>query len=253
MAALDRIRRMANSSSIPPHQPPPSEALDHLAHLRKMSATAGVALGEYQAVNVLAIASLVLGVASWMSMLHPLLYLLPAGAVLLGLTAIAQIRRSNRTQSGTVLAVLGLLLALALGGWALASNLSAATRVERHRDEIQQMITGFGAALSGGDYSAAYELTSSNFQREISLDRFSTELSAESARLGGFRGASTNDLARVTRDSNGVTTAEAILTVPIGYPEPLRQEVNLVRQEDGWRIQEFQAWFPRAGRPRRVR
>ena len=245
--------RMSNPSDTKPRQPPTGEALDHLAHLRKMTATAGVALGEYRAVNVLAVTSLVLGVASWMSLLHPLLFLLPIGGVCLALIAVMQIRRSNGTQSGRALAAIGLLLALGLGGWALASNLASHSSAERHRDEIRTMLNGFGTALAAADYETAYTFTSANFRREIDLDRFRSEMSLEVERLGGIRGTSTNELARVTQDAAGVATAEAILLVDVGFAEPLRQEINLVHEEGGWRIQEFQVWFPRAGRPRRPR
>lgn len=244
---------MSNSTETTPQQPAPGEALDHLAHLRKMSATAGVALGEYRAVNVLAVTALVLGVASWMSLLHPLLYLLPVCAIAIGAIALLQIRRSNGTQSGAVLAGLGALLALALGGWALASNLSGHYQVERHRGEISQMIDEFGAELAQSDFDAAYHFTSVNFRREITPEQFRNDMSLESQRLGGIRRASTNELARITKDASGNTSAQAMMMIEIGYPEPLRQQVTLVKEEDGWRIQEFEAWFPRAGRPRPTR
>src|SRR5688572_4627060 len=101
-------------SASPPAPPPaaaPGKAAG-LARLRKMSTTAGVGLGEYRAVNGLAVASLVLGVASWMSWLHPLLFLLPVLALVLGVIAMVQIRGSEGTQSGIVLAGLGILLGL---------------------------------------------------------------------------------------------------------------------------------------------
>lgn len=233
-----------------PHAPSPQGSTQGLARLHKMSTTAGVALGEYSAVNALAVTSLVLGVASWMVWLHPLLYLAPMGAIALGLVAILQIRRSNGTQSGTGLAGLGILLAIALGGWALAGDLRQRKRTAADRTEISVMLEQFGSALAAGDYDAAYQFTSENFRREIDAETFRNGMAAESSRLGGIRGATSNQLARVMEDDAGNATAEAMLVVELPGPDPLRQQVSLVREEQGWRILEFEAWFPRQGRRR---
>ena len=223
---------MTNPTETAPQEAPPGAALEHLAHLRKMSATAGVALGDYRSISAAAVTALVLGVASWMSLLHPILYLVPVGAVGLGIVALLQIRRSSGTQVGAALAGLGVVLGLALGGWGLVSDLGARSRVERHRSEISRMITDFGTALSTEDYEAAYQFTSENFRAEVPIDRFRQEMGLEAERLGGIKSAATNDLARVTQDATGLATAQAMMVVEIGFPEPLRQQVNLIHEEN---------------------
>lgn len=242
---------MTQTTDPPSEHEPEGQGLAHLARLHKMSATAGVALGEYRAVNSLAVAALVLGLASWMSWLHPLLYLLPVAALALGLGALWQIRRSQGTQGGTALAGAGVLLAVALGGWALAAEVRQRQRLADYRQEIVQMLEEFGAALAASDYDAAYQCMSSNFRSEVNLARFRASMSSESDRLGGIRGASGNQLARVSEDASGLATADALMAVQINHPEPLRQVVKLVREPEGWRILEFERWFPRDPRGRR--
>lgn len=236
---------MTQTTQPPTQTPPPGKPAQGLAGLHKMSATAGVALGEYRSINVPAVASLVMGVASWMSLIHPLLYVLPAGAVALGLIGMYQVARSNGTQGGAVLAGLGIVLGLALGGWALAADITRSNRIGGHREEIARTIGQFGDRLAAADYDAAYGFLSNNLRREISLESFRNEMMAEAARLGGFRGAATNQLARVTEDADGTITAEAMIVVQTPGPEPLRQGLRLVREVEGWRIADFESWFAR--------
>jgi hypothetical protein len=209
-----------------------------------MSTTAGVGLGEYRSVNGLAVTSLVLGIASWMSRLHPLLYLVPVLGLALGLLALVQIRRSSGTQGGTALAGVGIVLSIALGGWALAGELAEHRRISGYRSEIRDLAEEFGAALAASSYDRAYGLTDVNFQREVTPERFAAVLANEHSRLNGLTGASSNNLARITVVEQGPPTAEAVLLVETGLGEPLRQTVRLVRREEGWRFTEFPAWFP---------
>jgi hypothetical protein len=238
------------SQSTPPASPTSApENAAGLARLHKMSTTAGVGLGEYRAVNGLAVTSLVLGIASWMSWLHPMLFLLPVVGVVMGVLAIVQIRRSSGTQSGIGLAGTGIVLSMLLGGWAFTVSAGERHRVIEHRREIDAVAVEFGEALAAADYARAYRLTDTNFQREISLERFVSVFSSESGRLGGFHGAASNSLARVVVPEEGPPTAEARLIIQIGLPDPFSQTVRLVRREEGWRFTEFEAWFPRQGAP----
>ncbi len=216
-----------------------------LAGLRKMSTTAGVGLGEYRAVNGFAVTSLVLGVASWMSWLHPLLYILPAAAMAFGVVSFLQIRRSNGTQGGLMLAVAGIVLAVVLGGWSLVNDLRHRAEIRQYRGEIATFMRDFGEVLSREDYDAAYAMTHPNFQSEVDLDRFRNTMTRHQASAGGVQGASSNALAQFTFPASGPPTAEAMLIVEMGRGEPLRQPVRLVRTPEGWRLLEFGVWFPR--------
>ncbi len=208
-----------------------------------MSTTAGVGLGEYRAVNGLAVTALVLGIASWMSWLHPMLFLLPLLGVMFGVLAIVQVRRSNGTQSGGGLATAGMILSLGLGGWAMLALMGERAELRNNRAEIAELAEGFGIALAAGNFDAAYDLTDVNFQRRVTREAFRTVLTGEQARLRGIRGAGTNNRARITTLPDSPATAEAVLDVETGLGQPLRQNVGLIRREEGWRFTELPAWF----------
>lgn len=238
---------------------PASEPRDRtgLAGLRKMSTTAGVGLQDYQAVNALAVASLVCGVAAWMSWLHPLLYAVPVLAVLLGLAGLWQIRRSHGTQGGTVLALTGVLLGALIGGWSLAADLREQRAEQVYRGEIQQTIEAFGEALADEQYEQAYALMSDGFQEEFTLDEFRSQMAVlptlrdTSGRLlmGSPTRAYSNEMAAIDVDpATGRVTAQALFVVEFERSDPVRQIVRMVRTDEGWRIQEFSSWFPRKGR-----
>jgi hypothetical protein len=143
------------------------------------------------------------------------------------------------------LAATGILLCLVLGGWAFAQRLRERQLVDQYRSEIAAVAAEFGDALVAGDYGRAYQLTDVNFQRQVPPDDFVSVFVNEQSRLGGLRGATSNNLARITFFEDGPPTAEAVLIVESGRSEPLRQTVRLVRREEGWRFFEFPAWFQR--------
>jgi hypothetical protein len=77
-------------------------------------------LEAYHPVNRVAIASLVTGLASAAALLNPLLWGLPAVAVVLALFALFQIRKSNGEQRGAVLAKVGFGVAMFFASWSLS-------------------------------------------------------------------------------------------------------------------------------------
>src|SRR3954454_3634686 len=83
---------------------------DPLSHLHKMSITAGLGSGEYIAVNGAAVAAVLLGLASALALMNELLLIIPFTGIIVAIVALRQIRRSNRTQTGVGLVVLGLVL-----------------------------------------------------------------------------------------------------------------------------------------------
>src|SRR4051812_2754029 len=87
--------------------------------LYKMSRTAGVGLQDYAAINVFAVVGLLLAVASVLTLIFPdvdALLVIPIGAIVLCIIAFVQIRGSNGTQTGTFLAIAGILIGGALAG-----------------------------------------------------------------------------------------------------------------------------------------
>src|SRR5438552_7332043 len=96
---------------------------DPLAHLHKMSTTAGLGTTEYVAINPLAVATIFLGLASALALLDNTLLAIPVLALIGAIASLRQIIRSGGTQSGRGLAILGLLLALGFSGVVMARSI----------------------------------------------------------------------------------------------------------------------------------
>src|SRR5215212_974195 len=95
----------------------PYDRSDPLASLHKMSTTAGLGSTDYVEVNGTAIAALVLGLISAVTLFNePLLLVVPAAGIVTAIFAFRQIARSNGTQTGSALAVGAILLSLGFGG-----------------------------------------------------------------------------------------------------------------------------------------
>src|SRR4051794_22135980 len=73
---------------------------DPLASLHKMSTTAGITSQEYVAINIPSIIALVLGLASIVAVVVPILLVVPLAAIVTAVASLRQIRDSNGTQSG---------------------------------------------------------------------------------------------------------------------------------------------------------
>src|SRR3954451_9896103 len=98
---------MSQTQTDPSQTPPTSSAPgaapvddDPLAHLHKMSTTAGLGSGDYVAVNGTAVFALLVGVASALALMSEVLLILPLVAFVAGFMAWGQIRHSNGTQTG---------------------------------------------------------------------------------------------------------------------------------------------------------
>src|SRR5829696_1063065 len=108
----------ATTTTVADERPPArGDVPDPLATLHKMSTTAGVSSQEYVAINIPSIIAMVLGLASVMAVPVPVLLVVPLAAIVTGLVSLSQIRQSNGTQTGRGFALLGIVLALAIGGF----------------------------------------------------------------------------------------------------------------------------------------
>src|SRR5437867_2385125 len=91
-----------------------SEPPDPMAHLHKMSTTAGVGSQDYVAINNAAIVSVILGLCTALAFLGIPFLIIGAAGIVFGIIALVQIRHSNGTQGGAGLAILGILLSLVI-------------------------------------------------------------------------------------------------------------------------------------------
>src|SRR5438105_4652126 len=123
---------------------------DPLAHLHKMSTTAGLGTTEYVAVNGTSIVALILGVASALSLFANELLVIPLVAIVLSVVAFFQIKNSNGTQTGKSLAALGLVCAL--GFTALVGGRLLFQIIGNRSDEqaVDQLLSQLDQTLRAG-------------------------------------------------------------------------------------------------------
>ena len=229
------------------------EPADALASLKKMSTTAGVGSQEYVAVNPMAVAAFLLGVATLLVFLHDVLLLIPLAGVVCAVIAWRQIANSNGTQTGKLMALAGLVLCLGVGGFRLGSKVIGGWSSRGDKAEIQRLIGQLGEHLNHEEYQAAYSLFTPRFQQRVSLQRFTTiyrDLAAH-PQLGGVREMKWNGLVYFEEDAETNTRlayAMAFATFKKA-PEPGRQSVNLLKEGGKWLIDDLPAFFPREKKP----
>src|SRR5690242_3373793 len=145
---------------------------DPLAHLHRMSTTAGLGTQEYVAINVPAVVAALLGVASILSLLANELLLIPLAGVVCSILALRQIGNSNGTQGGKGYAILGLLLSL--GFACLVGGLWTYQKIGYRDDEraIGQLMEQFSNKANAGDWKSAYGLFSDRFRDRVTEEAF---------------------------------------------------------------------------------
>jgi hypothetical protein len=137
-----------------------------------MSTTAGLGSQDYVAINPLAVVAVLLGIASFLALFGTILLVVPVVAVIVAIVALSQIRNSNGTQSGTMLAWLGLVLGI--GFAALVGGSAVVQRMATRADEQQivALIEQFGQHIHEQRYDDAYALFTDRFQERIRRQRF---------------------------------------------------------------------------------
>jgi len=151
-----------------------------LLHLHKMSMTAGLGSGDYVAVNLLAVVSMLFGLASLVTLMGDSLVLLlfPLVGVILALLALRQIRHSNGTQTGGLVAWTGLALCVLIGGGKSASDTVWYIQTGKDRAQINQLIARLSDDLRSSNYDDAYTLFDRKFHERINQKDFLAHLNA---------------------------------------------------------------------------
>src|SRR5689334_14102784 len=145
---------------------------DPLASLHKMSRTAGLGTTEYVEVNSTAVAALLLGLASGLAVLGSILLIIPAVALVVSILALRQIRHSAGTQTGTGIAILGMVLALLCIGLVGGREALHARQVAKEKDQILSLLEGLGKNLNQANYDAAWEQFGPRFKGRITKEEF---------------------------------------------------------------------------------
>ena len=222
---------------------------DPLATLHKMSTTAGISSQEYVAINIPSILAMVLGLASVLAVPVPVLLVIPLAAVVTGLVSLAQIRASNGTQTGRGFAWLGIVLALAIGGFVFVRAIANRYQTQADRQEIVSKIDELGRLVKAREYDKAYALFSSRFQNRINREAFVAkwELAQGFANLGPIKSMSwnrTNILFENDIDSGARVASAASWVVFEKEQEPARYTIVFRKSGSNWEIDDAPSVFP---------
>jgi hypothetical protein len=225
----------------------PEAGTEGLMKLHKMSTTAGVGSGDYVAVNGTAIAALGLGVATWLTLMHPSLLFIPVAGIICAVLALRQIGESNGTQAGRPLAIIGLLLSLGIGGWIAAKEVGQARALRADREAVAAAIATFGEQLRDNKLAEAYDSTSARFKTQVPRERFVATTAAVRVyeRFGTLQHITSNNLAQFATEAGGERTAVAAGLLRFDkLEEPLRQTITLRLADGRWQIDAMPDLFP---------
>lgn len=235
-------------SATPPPTPPRPRAADDdpLAHLHKMSTTAGLGSGEYVAVNSFAVFALILGLASLLTLIENLLLIIPLACVVISVIAWRQINQSNGTQTGKGLIAVALLCALGVGGFVFAREATEGVRTRNDRFAIDRTLVEWGGKIKSGDFAGAHQMLAAPLREQLPPETFNVRMGffRQSELYGALQNATTNGL--VMFDTNPETDeryAKTKLTMHLEKTSA-SDEVTLRKEEGRWVITAMPNFLP---------
>ena len=244
---MSQVKSQPGASS-----PPGGDATgpDPLARLYHMSPTAGVGTQEYVAINPTAIAALILGFGSVLVVLSDILLLIPLVGVICAIVALAQIRRSNQTQTGTGLAILGLLLSFGLGAGRVGYQAIHRYHTGTDERQIAQLMHDLGQDVANGQYDHAYQLFDDRFRERVDAATFANAFKQLPAvgPMGGIKAIEWNrePMRFVELPDAGTTLGEAMGRFTFEKdPLPHRLVVQFQKSDGVWRIADLGQLFPK--------
>ena len=223
---------------------------DPLARLYHMSTTAGVGTQDYTAINPTAIAALLLGLASATIVLGRTMLIVPAIGVICAVIALIQISRSNQTQTGKGLALLGLLLCFAFGGGRVGFDAYAHWHTAADEQQIAGLMHELGQDLNGARYEQAYALFDDRFRSRVSLETFKTAWQGfeNMPMVGRVQSVEWNHQNMEFEQSPDGTTAAAgamgLFHFGQSNAEPTRLVIQFGKAEGHWQITNVPNVFP---------
>ena len=167
---------------------------------------------EYRPLCVTAIFALLLGLASAVSLINPVLSIVPLAAVATAIVALKQIAAAPQGVSGRSLAISGLCLAAMFLGWGLAQNLYHQSQVAR---KAREFADDWLRVLATGDLPRAYELHAA---REFRQDPHSIQ-----PRVSRVKGESEAELMDFFRDPAVEEFLASGPNVPFRFEEIVQQ------------------------------
>ena len=216
-----------------------------LHKLHRMSRTAGLGTQEYVAINVAAVMTLLLGLASALAMVASLLLVIPVAGVVCGIVALYQIKDSNGTQTGKGIAwtgiALSVLFAALVGGRVIVENIK--TRSDRAM--VVAAVGEFGQKLAASDFKGAYELLGPRMKERVPFSDFEGQMKARYAhpthgKITGFTSTGRVLIESDPETGSRVAQTQAVITVEHGEPD--RPQLVLAHEDGRWMIEAW-PWF----------
>jgi hypothetical protein len=228
---------------------PPSDTPDPLARLYHMSTTAGVGTQEYVAINPTAVASLILGFGSILVLLSSMLLVIPLAGLVCGIIAAAQVRKSNGTQTGMVLAVGGTLLCLGFGGGRAGYQMVRHFHTSADERQIAQLMEKLGGEIKAGHYEQAYAMFGERFHNRVTLATFADAFKKfhDLQDVGELQSVQWNGEPMLFEDQPGsdITVASGMGMFKFhDSPTTARSTVTFERIDGKWQINDLPELFP---------
>ena len=221
---------------------------DALSGLHKMSTTAGLGTTEYVAVNAPAVFALIFGLASVLAIVDNILLIVPAAGIVCAIIALRQISLSNGTQTGRALAMVGLLLSLAIGGYVVTRQLTEASRTRADREQIAALVDAFGKDIIAGNYKDAYARLAPRLTARITPEAFERTMAPrrESSVAGKLESVKTSSVFQFQNDpASGARVGAVKLNLKYANFDQPAQEDGIFRMVDGkWLLEDIPEIFP---------
>jgi hypothetical protein len=220
---------------------------DPLAHLHKMSTTAGLGSTEYVAINVPSVIAVLLGLASALSLMGRELLIFPVAGVICSIIALRQIKDSNGTQTGRGLAWLGLLLSLGFVAFVGAREALAVVSTRDDQRALEELVKQFEAKGVANEWPAAYGLFSDRFKERVPQPAFTEKW--DQIKVSPFSGSlkSATWPGRVLFQTDPTTQdryARAVVLLQFERATaPARQEIIFKKVGEKWFIEDIGGMF----------
>lgn len=221
-----------------------------------MSRTAGLGSGDYVAINTVAVTALVFGLASSLVIMDLLFVVLPIVGIVLGIIAFRQVRKSNGTQTGGLMAILAIVFSvLFLGGTAGEAGLDA-LRQAADKAQVSDLIENFGKQIAAIDpanaadtathLGSAYDLFDENFRGRVPRAEFDRMWEESFSLYGPIVSVQSNGLLKLeTETRSGDLMCSGIALGDYKRSNGLARWVMVFRKLNGkWYIENLPELFP---------
>ncbi len=249
-----------NANAADSRTDPAMKALYH------MSKTAGIGLGDYAAINVLAVVGAIVGAACFLLLIFGdswVMLAIPVAALVICSIALLQISGSNGTQVGRAWAVLGIVLAVAFGGVNVGMRAKVANQQSKDRAALTQLVTKLGSsATTQSTLTSAYDLFHPRFKELVNQDTFARTLAIRTGLLANHPVSSYalgDNVLFETNPDTKVQQATALIVLISDMKDergkPLTIEIPAVFRRDpggDWQFYAIPEWFGEE-QPRKTR